>query len=177
MVSTLDFGSDNPGSIPGNPTKPTRRFPGKNQSIMKFKLTASLDNLANESGLSISEFTQIVISQLIKSEAIEDIPDLWGSTVKDAIDGDTQVKTLVDILYSTGISIVTNRHFDALLELVIIGEHDCPKCGGEMEVIDGKYKRTFGDGYMTPYEFESEWEDKKCTNCGHVQIGTRYDED
>lgn len=30
MVSTLDFGSDNPGSIPGNPTKPTRRFPGKN---------------------------------------------------------------------------------------------------------------------------------------------------
>lgn len=27
--STLDFGSDNPGSIPGIPTKPTRRFPGK----------------------------------------------------------------------------------------------------------------------------------------------------
>lgn len=144
---------------------------------MKFKLTVSLDNLANESGLSISEFTQIVISQLIKSEAIEDIPDLWGSTVRDAIDGDTQVKTLVDILYNTGIPIVTNRHFDALLELVIIGEHDCPKCGGEMEVIDGKYKRAFGDGYLTPFEFEPEWEDRKCTNCGHVQIGTRYDED
>lgn len=143
---------------------------------MKFKLTASLDNLANEAGLSIREFTQTVISQLIKSEAIEETSDCWGLTVGDAIDGDTQVKTLSDILYSTGIPIVTNRHFDALLELVIIGEHDCPKCGGEMEVIDGKYRRTFGDGYMTPYEYEPEWEDKRCTNCGHVEIGTRYDE-
>ena len=89
---------------------------------MKFKLTASLDNLANESGLSISEFTQIVISQLIKSEAIEDIPDLWGLTIKEAVDGGTNVKTLSDILYNTGIPIVTNRHFDALLELVIIGD-------------------------------------------------------
>lgn len=144
---------------------------------MKFKLTASLDNLANEAGLSIAEFSDTVISQLIKSEAIEETPDCWGLTVRDAIDGDTQVKTLSDILYSTGISIVTNRHFDALLGLVIIGEYDCPKCGGEMEVIDGKYKRTFGDGYMTPYEYEPEWEDKRCTNCGHVQIGTRYDEE
>lgn len=177
MVSTLDFGSDNPGSIPGIPTKPTRRFPGKNQSIMKFKLTASLDNLANEAGLSIAEFSDTVISQLIKAEAIEDIPDLCGLTIKEAVDGGTNVKTLSDILYNTGIPIVTNRHFDALLELVIIGEHDCPKCGGEMEVIDGKYKRTFGDGYMTPYEFEPEWEDKRCTNCGHVEIGTRYDEE
>ena len=30
---------------------------------------------------------------------------------------------------------------------------------------------------FTPFEFEPEWEDRKCTNCGHVQIGTRYDED
>ncbi len=144
---------------------------------MKFKCTASLDNLANESGLPIGEFTQTVISQLIKSEAIEETPDCWGLTVRDAIGGDTQVKTLSDILYNTGISIVTNRHFDALLELVIIGEHDCPKCGGEMEVINGKYRRTFGDGYMTPYEFEPEWEDKRCTNCGHVDIGMRCDEE
>lgn len=144
---------------------------------MKFKLTASLDNLANEAGLSIREFTQTVISQLIKSEAIEDIPDLWGLTVRDAIDGDTQIITLVDILHSAGISNVIDRHFDAFLELVIIGEHDCPECGSEMEVIDGKYKRTFGDGYLTPYEFEPEWEDKKCTNCGYVEIGKRYDEE
>lgn len=144
---------------------------------MKFKCTASLDKLANESVLPIGEFTQNVISQLIKSEAIEETPDCWGLTVRDAIGGDTQVKTLSDILYNTGISIVTNRHFDALLELVIIGDHDCPKCGGEMEVINGKYRRTFGDGYTTPYEFEPEWEDKRCNNCGHVEIGTRYDEE
>lgn len=144
---------------------------------MKFKESTEVRTLANEAGLSINEFSNTVISELIKSEAIEDDVYCWGLAVRDAIDGDTQVKTLVDILYKIGIPIVTNRHFDALLDLVLMGENDCPKCGGEMEVIDGKYKRAFGDGYLTPFEYEPEWEDRRCINCGHIQIGTRYDED
>lgn len=144
---------------------------------MKFKESTELRTLANEAGLSIIEFSNTVISALIKAEAIENDSYCWGKTVAESIDGDILVKTLVDILYNVGIPIVTSQHYESLLKLVLMGDDDCPKCGGEMEVIDGKYRRTFGDGYMTPYEFEAEWEDKRCTNCGHVQIGTRYDEE
>ena len=140
MVSTLDFGSDNPGSIPGIPTKPTRRFPGKNQSNMKFKESTELRTLANEAGLSIIEFSNTVISALIKAEAIENDSYCWGKTVAESIDGDTLVKTLVDILYNVGIPIETSQHYESLLKLVLMGDDDCPKCGGEMEVIDGKYR-------------------------------------
>lgn len=144
---------------------------------MKFKESTELRTLANEAGLSIIEFSNTVISALIKAEAIESDSYCWGQTVAESIDGDTLVKTLVDILYNVGIPIVTSLHYESLLKLVLMGDDDCPKCGGDMEVIDGKYKRAFGDGYLTPFEFEPEWEDRKCTNCGHVQIGTRYDED
>lgn len=144
---------------------------------MKFKESTELKTLADMAGLSVVEFSDTVISQLIKSGAIEDTPDCWGLTLHKALDETTHVKILVNILNNVGIEQVTERDFAAFIDLVFMGDDNCPKCGGEMEVIDGKYKRTFGDGYMTPYEFKPEWEDKKCTNCGHVQIGTRYDED
>lgn len=46
---------------------------------------------------------------------------------------------------------------------------DCHECGGEMEVIDGDYKCTGGDGYITPYEYTPLWEEKRCTHCGHTE--------
>lgn len=138
---------------------------------MKFKESTELRTLANEAGLSIIEFSNTVISALIKAEVIENDSYCWGHTVAESIDGDILVKTLVDILYNVGMPIVTNRIFNAFLKLVLMGDDDCPKCGGEMEVIDGKYKRIYGDGYMTPYEYEPEWEDKTCRHCGFVQIG------
>ena len=128
---------------------------------MKFKESTELKTLADMAGLSVVEFSDTVISQLIKSGAIEDTPDCWGLTLHKALDETTHVKILVNILNNVGIEQVTERDFAAFIDLVFMGDNDCPKCGGEMEVIDGKYKRTFGDGYMTPYEFKPEWEDKK----------------
>ena len=173
MVSTLDFGSDNPGSIPGIPTKPTRRFPGKNQSNMKFKESTELKTLADMAGLSVVEFSDTVISQLIKSGAIEDTTDCCGLTLHKALDETTHVKILVNILNNVGIEQVTERDFAAFIDLVLMGDDDCPKCGGEMEVKDGRYKKTHGDGYINPVEYTPIWEDKKCINCGYEQIGNQ----
>lgn len=54
-----------------------------------------------------------------------------------------------------------------LIEL--IGDGDCPECGGEMEVTDGEYRRTGGDGYLTPPEYSPIWEEKTCRNCGYKE--------
>lgn len=51
----------------------------------------------------------------------------------------------------------------------MIGDDDCPECGGEMEVTDGEYRRTGGDGYLTPPEYSPIWEEKTCRNCGYKE--------
>lgn len=68
-----------------------------------------------------------------------------------------------------GIYPVRSVHLDALLECVLIGDDDCPECGGEMEVTDGEYRRTGGDGYLTPPEYSPIWEEKTCRNCGYKE--------
>ena len=54
-------------------------------------------------------------------------------------------------------------------EIVVSDNEDCPECGGEMEVTDGEYKQTGGDGYLTPPEYTAIWEEKTCTHCGHKE--------
>lgn len=53
--------------------------------------------------------------------------------------------------------------------LDLMGNEDCPECGGEMEVTDGEYKQTGGDGYLTPPEYTAIWEEMTCTHCGHKE--------
>lgn len=55
------------------------------------------------------------------------------------------------------------------IECILIGDDDCPECGGEMEVTDGEYKQTGGDGYLTPPEYTPIWEEKTCRHCGHKE--------
>ena len=61
------------------------------------------------------------------------------------------------------------RPFGRPVECVLIGDDDCPECGGEMEVTDGEYRRTGGDGYLTPPEYSPIWEEKTCRNCGYKE--------
>nr|DAM40930.1 MAG TPA: Transcription factor S-II (TFIIS) [Herelleviridae sp.] len=42
-----------------------------------------------------------------------------------------------------------------------------------MEVTDGEYKQTGGDGYLTPPEYTAIWEEKTCTHCGHKESTNR----
>ena len=171
MVSTLDFGSDNPGSIPGIPTKPTRRFPGKNKSNMTIKETTSLVELANASGLSVSEFSNAVTIQLIARELIEgDDPQYWGQTIKEAIGEDAQVIEVINVIHYAGLLNVTPDVFDKFIQLQLMGHDDCPVCGGTTKVIDGGYKRIGGNGYDTPIELAAIWEEHECMFCGNREI-------
>ena len=54
-------------------------------------------------------------------------------------------------------------------DLDLMGNEDCPECGGEREVTDGEYKQTGGDGYLTPPEYSPIWEEKTCRNCGYKE--------
>lgn len=117
--------------------------------------------LATESGKTANQVSETIITELINKQIIEDISDNWGFPVADCYERDVTVVEMVDVIRAIGISPVRSVHLDALLECVLIGDDDCPECGGEMEVTDGEYRRTGGDGYLTPPEYSPIWEEKR----------------
>lgn len=134
---------------------------------MNIRKDKSLNILANASGKKATEVELTIVSQLIQKGIIQDEPDYWGYKLLDCIESDVAVTDIVAIINTIGIPVVRSEHVEALLSLILIGNGECPKCGGEMEVIDGEYKCCGGDGYITPLEYMPLWEEKQCFNCGY----------
>lgn len=134
---------------------------------MTVRQSNELSFLAKEAGKTEEEISETIVGELEKAEMVYDEPESWGVNVFDCIDKYIPVPDVVDIIRRTGIKVVKSRHFDAFLALVLMGHGDCPECGGEMEVVDGEYRCCGGDGYLTPYEYEPIWEEKRCGNCGY----------
>lgn len=134
---------------------------------MRVKQSKELNELVALSGKPANKVSDIIVSELIKRKIIDDIPDNWGFRIIDCYEQDIAVYEFADVIRAIGISVVNPEHLDALLGCVLIGDYDCPECGGEMEVVDGEYRCCGGDGYLTPYEYEPIWEDKQCNNCGY----------
>lgn len=142
---------------------------------MKLKGKKHLELLAKKAGIQVEQVEKQIINELIKNGIIEENTDNYGYSVFDCINRDIVVNELIKLLNSIGIKNVTYVHLDALFSLTIIGNGDCPVCGGEMEVVDGEYKCCAGDGYITQHEYEPIWEEIKCKNCGYKsEIKKRY---
>ena len=136
---------------------------------MNIRKDKELNILAKAAGKKATEVETIIVNQLIQKEMIQDDPKFWGCTLFDSIERDVPVSDVVGIIKATGISVVRSEHWDAFVNLVLVGKGDCPVCGGEMEVTDGEYKQTGGDGYITPYEYTPICEERTCKHCGHVE--------
>lgn len=136
---------------------------------MKVKDSKELNELATLSGKPAKQVSDIIVSELLNKKIIEEMPDNWGCPISACYERDVTVVEMVDVIRAIGISPVRSVHLDALLECVLIGDDDCPECGGEMEVTDGEYRRTGGDGYLTPPEYSPIWEEKTCRNCGYKE--------
>ncbi len=137
---------------------------------MKIKENKHLNFLATESGKTADEVSEIIVKELISKHIIEDISDNWGYKVSDCYEGDDiTIVEIVEVIRAIGIYPVRSPHLNGLLNCVLIGDFDCPECGGEMEVIDGDYRCIGGDGYLTPFEYKPIWEEKKCCHCGYTE--------
>ena len=137
--------------------KPTGGVPGKD---MRIKDSDLLKKLATDSGKTAKQVSEIVVSELLKNKVIEDDPDNWGVSVFDAN---------CYAAISEALGVYLKRVYFIVPDLDLMGNDDCPECGGEMEVTDGEYKQTGGDGYLTPPEYTAIWEEMTCTHCGHKE--------
>ena len=135
---------------------------------MKITESKQLKELATQAGTTANELSNNFIAELIRRQIIEDAPDIYGATIADAINRDIKISEFVDAMRVVSIPTIS-KNYDAIMEMVVVGNGDCPECGGEMEVTDGEYKQTGGDGYITPPEYTAIWEEKTCTVCGHKE--------
>ena len=136
---------------------------------MKIKESEQLKRLATASGQTSNKVSETIVTELINKGIIEDISDNWGCPVVDCYERDVTIEQMAGIIRAIGIFPVRSVHLDDLLECILIGDDDCPECGGEMEVTDGEYKQTGGDGYLTPPEYTPIGEEKTCRHCGHKE--------
>lgn len=136
---------------------------------MRIAESEQLKTLATVSGKTAKQVSDVIVLELLNKKIIENTPDNWGCPIADCYERDITVVEIAGVIRAIGIDVVKSAHLDALLECVLIGDGDCPECGGDMEVTDGEYKQTGGDGYITPPEYTPIWEEKTCTHCGHKE--------
>lgn len=141
---------------------------------MKIRESKELRYLANAAGRTTEDAADVMIEAMIKNGITYEDPEVWGQKVGDNLERsinepEVTLKNLVDVVKATGIETVTSRHIEALTNLVLMGDGDCPECGGEMEVIDGSYECEYGDGYYSEREYRPIWETRRCLNCGHIE--------
>lgn len=127
--------------------------------------TKELKELAAHWRMTPDQITKLIILMGTKHEIFEDIPECYGVSIKDHIDG---IGEDLKLTFNRMFPMAPDNSLELFSELVTIGEGECPFCGGDGEYHDGEERCTGGDGYLTPYEYEPIWEERKCTNCGHI---------
>lgn len=133
---------------------------------MRIKESKYLSSLAKEANMTEEQLSKALINELVSRELICDDVANYGNLLLECFEPDIQVSDVVGLLNSIGIKDVKSNHITWLVFMKIIGDGDCPDCGCEMVTEDADYRYTGGDGYSTPLEYESIWEEKVCRNCG-----------
>lgn len=125
--------------------------------------------MAAKAGKPTREFVKCVVEALINKGIIDGDDSNWGCTVGESINEDVPATKVIDVLHESGIAKVSAIEFDTLVNAVLMGENDCPVCGGLMQVLDVESKCVGGDGYNTPLDYEPIWMRLRCTHCGYIE--------
>lgn len=110
-------------------------------------------------------------AHLIKTGIIEDPNDHWGESVLIAT-GPRYVKdvcaALAAYLYDDETRSIPADVFDAFCALTIVGDGDCPKCGGEL-IYDETIGHELNDGdRFTPPSYVVDYYVYHCPICGET---------
>lgn len=102
---------------------------------MKIKNDNNLKRLALRADSTTFEIEEKVISLLLQKSWIKDINDeaYFGVALRLVIPGDTYVAEVYHAIRSLGIDWMLSRDFEAFLNLKLMGDGDCPCCGGELD--------------------------------------------
>lgn len=102
---------------------------------MKIKNDNNLKRLALRADSTTFEIEEKVIALLLQKNWVKDFNDetYFGVALRLVIPGDAYVDEVYNAIRSLGIDWILSRDFEAFLSLKIMGDGDCPYCGGELD--------------------------------------------
>ncbi len=107
----------------------------------------------------------------INSGMMEQNPDNIGRTVIEAT-GPRYVhdicRQLAGYLYFEQSHTIPSDVFDAFCRLVIIGDGDCPECGGELQFVETEGHELNDGDYYTPNSYIVDCYVYRCRECGEI---------
>lgn len=123
--------------------------------------------LATASGQTANEVSKKIISEFVTRRLMGNSHACHGCTIADCVTSKIKLFQVVQVMTAAGIP-NKSKYISALMDLVVVGEYDCPECGGQMDVEDGDYNVVRGD-LMSQTDYIPIWEIKKCSHCGFVE--------
>lgn len=102
---------------------------------MKIKNNNNLKRLALRADSTTFEIEEKVIALLLQKSWIKDFNDetYFGVALHLVIPGDTYVAEVYHAIRSLGIDWILSRDYEAFLNLKLMGDGDCPYCGGDLD--------------------------------------------
>ncbi len=153
--------------IIGTNKNPPGRIPG---NVMRFKIDENLKIVADamEYPQPIETVAVELCSRLIDAGMIEDPNDHWGESVLLAT-GPQYAKDVCDVLAKyLCVEYIDTDVFDAFCRLIVMGDGDCPHCGGNL-LYDHADGHELNDGdYWTPNSYLEDMFYYRCSYCDEI---------
>ena len=140
---------------------------------MRFKIDKNLIRVADAKVAPVDPAIVAVelCARFIDAGMIDDTPDNWGESVL-AATGPQYVSdvcaVLAEYLYGDESHSIKSDVFDAFCALTVMGDGDCPHCGGELEFVETEGHELNDGNYYTPNSYEIDNYIYRCRNCGET---------
>lgn len=148
---------------------------------MKLKKNEKLAFIAKIANRDVDELSKSFADLLLKAGFVKDDVDQYGWELKECIDEDVPVSTVVFVIKEcTGLDVVNCDVFDSFLACELIGDGDCPECGGTMELWESEGHEIPSGDRDVPPDWKTDWEQWRCPICGHTiekDLTPDYDDD
>ena len=138
---------------------------------MRIKIDDNLKKVAaaiNMAPIDHAIFADLLCKKLIASDLLADIPDNYGLPMIQAT-GKARVFDVVSVLIEyLGIPTMDMDAFDAFCKCIVIGDGDCPKCGGELEHYENEGHEINDGDYLHPNTYIVDKYVYRCRECGEI---------
>lgn len=115
----------------------------------------------------VADVSYILTNGLMNAGLISDDFDYYGVALRECVDSETPIATLIDIIKQTGIESVNDTTYDAFLGCIVMGDGDCPECGGELKLRVHETCEIPSGNYDVPPDYEVEYEYWSCDVCDY----------
>jgi len=143
---------------------------------MKIKIDDNLKKVAaaiNLDAVDLNIFSKLLGNKMVVSGLLVDDPENYGLPVIMAT-GNAHVFDVVSALIEyLCVPAMTMETFDAFCDCIVMGDGDCPECGGELKFFENEGRELHDGDYYVPNSFIPEKTVYKCRVCGST---IKYDD-